>query len=244
MTRWTTTAPSRPQGGDGRADALSRLHQPVPDAAAPGRRPPLSARSTRMTDAPASCRGVFFWRSGAIMLAPCPPSSIRPATRRRHSRHHAHLCAGGRARHGVVRARAARRSRDDATDAGAARRRLSLSGGRDRRRARGLRLCRALSAAAGLSLHRRGFDLRRARAAPPRHRPRAARAPDRRVRAPRLPADDRGDRRFGADGLDRAASRGGLPHDRRVRERRLQVRPLARHRADAARARAGRSTKP
>ena len=32
----------RPQGRDGRAVALPRLHQPVPDAAAPGRRPPLS----------------------------------------------------------------------------------------------------------------------------------------------------------------------------------------------------------
>ena len=32
----------RPQGGDGRAVALSRLHQPVPDAAAPVRRPPLT----------------------------------------------------------------------------------------------------------------------------------------------------------------------------------------------------------
>ncbi len=33
----------RPQGGDGRSVALPRLHQPVPDAAAPVRRPPLTA---------------------------------------------------------------------------------------------------------------------------------------------------------------------------------------------------------
>ncbi len=35
----------RPQGGDGRADALSRLHQPVPVPAAPLRRPPLTHRN-------------------------------------------------------------------------------------------------------------------------------------------------------------------------------------------------------
>ena len=37
----------RPQGGDGRAVALSRLHQPVPDAAAAVRRPPLNALALR-----------------------------------------------------------------------------------------------------------------------------------------------------------------------------------------------------
>ncbi len=71
----------------------------------------------------------------------------------------------------------------------------------------GLCLCRPLSRPAGLSLERRGFDLYRAAIAAARDRPRAARAADRRRRSRRLPADDRGDRRFRQCRLDRAASR-------------------------------------
>ena len=53
----------RPQGRDGRAVALSRLHQPVPDAAAPVRRPPLTnCTSLKHLNAPALSRGVFFCR--------------------------------------------------------------------------------------------------------------------------------------------------------------------------------------
>ena len=37
----------RPQGDHGRAQPLSRLHQPVPDAAPPLRRPPLDERQSR-----------------------------------------------------------------------------------------------------------------------------------------------------------------------------------------------------
>ncbi len=47
----------------------------------------------------------------------------------------------------------------------------------------------------------------------------------------RIPADDRGDRRFRQYRLDRAAPRRRLPHGRHVRQCRLQVRPLARQRA-------------
>ena len=50
----------RPQGRDGRAVALPRLHQPVPDAAAPGRRPPLIHQSCQTTDAPARSPGRFL----------------------------------------------------------------------------------------------------------------------------------------------------------------------------------------
>ena len=75
--------------------------------------------------------------------------------------------------------------------------------------------------------------------AAPRRRPRAARAPDRRMRARgfRQMIAVIGDwrRRRRSNCTARRASA-----DRRGRERRLQVRPLARHRADAARARAGR----
>ena len=61
---------------------------------------------------------------------------------------------------------------------------------------RRLRLCRALSGAAGLSLHRRGFDLHRSDDAAARRRARAAGAAAGGVGGARLPADDRGDRRF------------------------------------------------
>ena len=50
----------RPQGRDGRAVALPRLHQPVHDAAAPGRRPPLTDRSTN-TETPRPLVGAFFF---------------------------------------------------------------------------------------------------------------------------------------------------------------------------------------
>ena len=58
----------RPQGRDGRAVALPRLHQPVPDAAAAGRRPPLSQQDTLLQNAPARRRGGFllFWREAAL----------------------------------------------------------------------------------------------------------------------------------------------------------------------------------
>ena len=49
----------RPQGGDGRAVALSRLHQPVPVPAAARRRPPLTQHDVSCCDAPAMSRGVF-----------------------------------------------------------------------------------------------------------------------------------------------------------------------------------------
>ena len=50
----------RPQGGDGRADALSRLHQPVPVPAAPVRRSPLTPATGSDFCAPAMSRGAFF----------------------------------------------------------------------------------------------------------------------------------------------------------------------------------------
>ena len=53
-------------------------------------------------------------------------------------------------------------------------------------------------AAPGLSLERRGFDLCRAAVAPQGRGPRADRTPDRGRGGGRLPADDRGDRRFRA----------------------------------------------
>src|SRR5262245_52639673 len=50
----------RPQGGDGRADALSRLHQPVPVPAALPRRPPLtSGIAAENLSAPARRPGRF-----------------------------------------------------------------------------------------------------------------------------------------------------------------------------------------
>jgi FtsH-binding integral membrane protein len=49
-----------PKGRDGRADALSRLHQPVPDAAAHLRRPPLSLAAPKTANAP-DHTGRFVW---------------------------------------------------------------------------------------------------------------------------------------------------------------------------------------
>ena len=48
---------------------------------------------------------------------------------------------------------------------------------------------------------------------------------------------------FRAERVDCLTSRGGFPHGRDLRGGRLQVRPLARHRLDAAPARAGRGDK-
>ena len=47
-----------PQGRHGRAVALPRLHQPVPDAAAAGRRPPLSLRAAN-SERPGPLAGAF-----------------------------------------------------------------------------------------------------------------------------------------------------------------------------------------
>ena len=55
----------RPQGGDGRAVALSRLHQPVPDAAAAVRRPPLSTRQTP-NRTPRAKPGAFFFSASVF----------------------------------------------------------------------------------------------------------------------------------------------------------------------------------
>ena len=147
-----------PQGRDGRAVALSRLHQPVPDAAAPGRRPALSRSATESDRRPGLSPGRFLlanrWNNAAmsaVSIRPATPADIPAITRI--------YAARREARHGVVRARAAGRSRDGAPAARAARRRLSLSRRGDRRRAGGLCLCGPLPAAAGLSLQRRGFDL-------------------------------------------------------------------------------------
>ena len=62
--------------------------------------------------------------------------------------------------------------------------------------------------------------------------------------AARLPADDRGDRGFRQCRLDRASPRRRLPHGGDVRQCRLQVRSLARQRADAAPAWCGATTAP
>ena len=75
---------------------------------------------------------------------------------------------------------------------------------------------------------------------PPRHRPVADAAADRRMRGARLPADDRGDRRFRQCRLDRRPHQDRLPDDRNPSQCRPEIRPLARHRDDAARARRGR----
>ena len=61
----------------------------------------------------------------------------------------------------------------------------------------------AVPAAAGLSFHGGEFGLSAAGDPPPRHRPATAAAADRRMRGARLPADDRGDRRFRQCRLDR-----------------------------------------
>jgi FtsH-binding integral membrane protein len=63
----------------------------------------------------------------------------------------------------------------------------------------------------------------------------AARGARRGMREPRLPAHGGGDRRRGLAGLHRPARGARLPARRRHRGRRPQARPLARHRADAAR---------
>ena len=55
----------RPQGRDGRADALSRLHQPVPVHAALPRRSPLSRSAELRIAAPRPSAGAFFyWGTG------------------------------------------------------------------------------------------------------------------------------------------------------------------------------------
>ena len=59
-------------------------------------------------------------------------------------------------------------------------------------------------------------------------------------RGARLPADDRGDRRFRQRRIDRRAHQMRVPDDRHPPQCRLQIRPLARHRDDAARPRRGR----
>ncbi len=56
----------RPQGGDGRAVALSRLHQPVPDAAAHLRRPPLSANGLQSKRPGIIFPGRFIFRHCAV----------------------------------------------------------------------------------------------------------------------------------------------------------------------------------
>src|SRR5216684_978898 len=82
----------------------------------------------------------------------------------------------------------------------------------------------SVPAAAGLSLHGGEFGLPLARNPSARDRPAIAARADRRIRSARLSPDDRGDRRFP--------------------QRRLQIRPLARHRDDAARARRRRHHAP
>ena len=110
---------------------------------------------------------------------------------------------------------------------------VAESAGADRR----LCLRGRLPRAAGLSLERRGFCLRRARQPSTRHRAAAVARIGRYRRSARFPADDRSDRRFGADRLDCASQRGRLSPCRRAAIDRIQARPLARQRADAARAR-------
>ena len=76
---------ARPQGRDGRAVALPRLHQPVPDAAAPGRRPPLIRSQLNEPERPGLSPGRF-------LLAMIRPHDCRldpPRHARRHPRHHA-----------------------------------------------------------------------------------------------------------------------------------------------------------
>ena len=102
----------RPQGRDGRAVALPRLHQPVPDAAAPGRRPALSRTSTETGKRPGLSPGRFLLALMEYAGHDCrldPPGHAR-----RHPRHHAHLRPCGDARHRLVRARAAGRGRNGA----------------------------------------------------------------------------------------------------------------------------------
>ena len=118
LTAWTpsgsrrctaswTTAPCRPQGGDGRVVALSRLHQPVPDDAAADRRPPLSRQPIEIATPRAKARGVFFSRHNFLSsLLAAMNDVMHPAGRAgRHRGHHPHLRRRRRAWHGDVRNR-------------------------------------------------------------------------------------------------------------------------------------------
>ena len=150
----------RPQGRDGRAVALPRLHQPVPDAAAPVRRPALTASGPKR-QRPGLIAGAFSFVSCDGGYA-ASAVRIRPATPGRHSRHHPHLCAMRSPRHRLVRARAADEAEMTRRHARTARRRLSVSGRRDSTARRRLCLCRRLPRPPGLPLHRGGLDLCRA----------------------------------------------------------------------------------
>src|SRR6266498_686055 len=67
----------RPQSGDGGAGALSRLHQPVPDVAAPGGRSALRDPNARVKRRPGLSGAPSFW-GDALGLA-MPKLLIRPA---------------------------------------------------------------------------------------------------------------------------------------------------------------------
>ena len=156
--------------------------------------------------------------------------------RGRPARHHRDLRTRGPLRHRDLRADPARPRRDDPALRRADGGRLSLFR-RHARRPRGrICLCGRLPAAAGLSLHGREFGLSAAGKPPPRGRPAIAATADRRMRSARLSPDDRGDRRFRQRRVDRRAHQMRISDDRDPSRCRLQVRPLARHRDDAARA--------
>ena len=151
--------------------ALSRLHQPVPDAAAPVRRPALIRQADR-AKRPGDRRGVFVLALLAHerhrTSAPPTPADIPAITRI-----YAHAVRHGTASFELEppdEAEMARRQRA-LFDGGYPYLVAEIDGARRR-----LRLCGALPDAAGLSLQRRELDLRRAGSASPRHRPRAARS--------------------------------------------------------------------
>src|SRR5687768_10499818 len=111
-----------------------------------------------------------------------------------------------------------------------------MAGGRTRRPCPRLRLRQPVPPSPGLPLLPRGFDLPRSAGARPGYRPLAARRAGGAVRGTRRAPDARGDRGRGQPRLGRRASRLRLRALRRVQGRRLEVRPLARRGADAARA--------
>jgi FtsH-binding integral membrane protein len=156
-----------------------------------------------------------------IRLVRCAGDHRHLSARRRNLGRDLRHRGAGRSRHGrKVRAHARARPSGDHRRGGGQNRRLCL--------------CLDLPATPRLSLHRRGFDLPRARGAGQRPRQCPARPAHGGVQSLRLQADAGGDHRR-AGQLHPPPRKARLPPDRPLRGAGLQVRPLARHRAPAAR---------